>query len=261
VGYNAYLSHLELKNKNRELDESARFRSQLLQSITHGINTPLSTIQGYTKLSEMKFSSFINKNAALKDYLNKLHDATENMVQKSGLFLDLARLNRNGLQLNEQDVPLVDFVKLVEEFVKEEAKARSINLSVREEFNENISFKIDLVRIKSALNTIFLNALRYAPLNDNITLRFDTIDTYIQIKFEDHGPQIKSNNIPLIGCEFLPESLSNERIHFDDSLSVSFAVKFIHHIKGDLHIASSKKKTVHTIKIPLKEKRVYEKTA
>jgi signal transduction histidine kinase len=261
VGFHSYLSNIEIKKKNKELDESSRFRSQLLQSITHGFNTPLSTIQGFIKLVEMKFSSFIHGNTELEDYIKKLHEATENIICKSETYLDLARYNRNGLKLNEQESSILDFIQIVEKNILREAKSRNINIHLTQIISENISFMIDFKRIKNSVHTILLNALKYAPYNDNVHLRFMTTDTHLLIDFEDHGPVIKSKNVELIGSEFLPQSLNQERIHFDDDLSMSLAVKMIKFIQGDLTISSNNKLTIHTITIPLKEKKVYEKTA
>ena len=65
----------------------------------------------------------------------------------------------------------------------------------------------------------------------------------------------------MVGSEYLPTELSNERIQSEDSLSISLAVKIIRYLRGDLLITSNRKRTIHTITVPLTEKRIYEKTA
>jgi signal transduction histidine kinase len=252
IGLSAIMTHEELNKKKLELEQSATFRAQLLRSATHGMNTPLSTVKGYVKLLKLKFDKHLNKYPDIIEYMNRLDHATSDMAQKIHLYLDLARINRNALKFNPDEIFIHEFLEPVLERLDKEARARSVKLTVKntpEQMHTRIM--IDTPRFIFAIQTLCLNAICFSPANDQIRLSIDLINDKLQIEIEDHGPEIKKEHIDLIGSEYLPEELTTERIQFQNDLNMSLAVKLLRLSGGNITVNSCKTKTIHLISIPV----------
>jgi signal transduction histidine kinase len=251
IGVSALISKQDLEKANTELQKSSELRAQLLRSITHGLSTPLSTVKGYIKLILLKFSTFISEQPEAFNYLKKLEAAGEDMDEKIKMYLDIARMNRNDLKLEFSKASVAELVEPVFDALNKEAQTKNIKINVtgQDEFNKNIT--IDLRRYIFALKIILINALKYAPENDNVKLNINEINNHISISFEDHGKQISKENIPLIGKEFLSADLMKDRLHYGDSLPIALAVEIIRLGNGKMIVNSIKDKTLHTIELPL----------
>ncbi len=251
IGFSALLTHEELEEKNTELEKSASYRAQLLRSTTHGLNTPLSTIKGYLRLINLNCRSSIEKYPELNKYLIKLDLATEDMEEKVKIYLDIARINRDGLILETSQMRLNHFLEPLKQLLDKEATSRTVKLFTQEEFDNNKMINTDRKRFHFALKTVLLNALRFVPENDEVQLNLVTDNGNLEITFEDHGPVIKKAHIPLIGSEFLSTGYDSERIHYGNHMAMALAVKLLRLVKGELEVTSNKSRTIHKITLPL----------
>ncbi len=251
IGFGALLTHEELEKKNTELETSTSYRAQLLRSTTHGLNTPLSTIKGYLRLIDLNCRSSIEKYPELRKYLAKLDLATEDMEEKVKIYLDIARINRDGLVLETSQILLNQFLTPLKQLLSEEASSRTVKLFIQDKIDNNKMINTDRERFHFVLKTVLLNALRFVPENDNVQLNLLTDNGNLEITFEDHGPVIKKAHIPLIGSEFLATEYDSERIHYGNHMAMALAVKLLRLVKGELEITSNKLRTIHKITLPL----------
>jgi K+-sensing histidine kinase KdpD len=254
MGFNALHTQNELEVKNEQLEESASYRARLLRSITHGLNTPLSTILGYMHLLKIKSKSYIENNTDLNNYFKKLELATKDMEEQVKIYLDMARINRQGLIFNTNKMAVSDFLSPLKSLISTEAKTRLLNLNIEDETDGDKRICTDEARYHFALRTIFKNALRFAPANDKVIMKMAANNGHLEISLEDHGKQIKKNHIPLLGSEFLAPELSSERIHHNNHFAMALAVKLIRLVNGDIHISSNKTRTIHKIQLPMELK-------
>ncbi|MGD9897937.1 MAG: histidine kinase dimerization/phospho-acceptor domain-containing protein [Calditrichaceae bacterium] len=252
IGFSNLFLFDSLKQKNMELDQSTTYRLHLLRTITHGLRTPLSTIKGYTRLMSLKFNSFLKKDPGLINYMSKLDRGIDDMERHIFIYLDLARMNRNDLKFEMGEVSKEEFFTPIINFLNEEAAGRSTKLTVSgtESFPEKMF--VDIRRFYLSVQTICLNAVRFAPAGDDILMNFGVRNNSLLITFEDHGPRILDEHISLIGSEFLPSSLTEARIHFGNNLFMAWAVKVIRLAGGALEIESDNIRTVHKITLPIK---------
>lgn len=251
IGLSALMSKTKLEIANEDLKKSAALRAQLLRSITHGLKTPLSTIKGYVKLIQLKFLSLIKQQPELYKYIQKLDLATEDMDDKIKMYLDMARINRNDLNLEYKQVQALELIDSLYQQLLLEAKTKSININYLNDGLSNRHLTIDPARFGFVLKTIFINAMKYAPEQDNVILNASIVQNFLKVSFEEHGKPIKKEYIPLIGSEFLPAEVLNERMHYGDSMAMALAVKIIQLAGGELKIDSDKNKTVHVINLPI----------
>lgn len=252
LGLNLLSYQKELIKKNKELEKNLSFRTNLLRSITHGLNTPLSSITGYIKLFYLKFSNLIEKNSDLKNHIEKLDIAAESMDEKVKMYLDLARVNRHDLKLEEQEISLSKFIEYLFKNIEKDSRNRSLKIEKKNFILFDAFVSIDMKRLMFAIQNIFLNGMRYAPNGDKILFEVLFNNSHLILTCEDHGPLIRQQDIPYFDNEFLPESVSKERLHSSDSLAIALSVKIIEHTRGSVTIRSSEKRTIHTIEIPLK---------
>ncbi len=252
IGFSNLFLFDSLKQKNMELDQSTTYRLHLLRTITHGLRTPLSTIKGYSRLMSLKFNSLLKKDPGLINYMDKLDRGVDDMERHIFIYLDLARMNRNDLKFEMGEVSGEEFYSPVVKFLNDEAQGRSTKLIVSG--TENIPEKmfVDIRRFYLAVQTICLNAVRFAPAGDEILMNFAVRNKSLLITFEDHGPKILPEHIALVGSEFLPSSLTEARIHFGNNLFMAWAVKLIRLAGGLLEIESDSVRTVHKITLPIK---------
>jgi signal transduction histidine kinase len=251
IGMGALMLHNEMKKKNMELEESTKFRENLLRYITHGMRTPLSTLSGNMKLLKIKFYKEIKNTPGLHTHLKKTELAADDLSDKILMYLDLARINRDELQFEPEKIQLSMFIEAFNVFISREARNRHLRLTKNINVFNDPTIVIDIKRYSFALSTILLNAIRFSSEKDNIKLDIGLNSSRLVINCEDHGPEIKSENIPLFGSEFLPEDVSKERLHYGDNFAIALAAKLIRLAQGQIKIFSNKDYTIHKVELPL----------
>lgn len=156
-----------LKKALIELEEANRAKSEFLSRMSHDMRTPMNGIIGLTDIL------LKNPDISLevRNTLLEMKDAQELLLSLVNDVLDMQRIEKNKISLNEQFYPFMDIVKNIENCIK-------IQLD-----NKNIDFNISFKGIRPC--RIYVDKLRISQIFINILSN--------SIKFTSDGGRIQCN--------------------------------------------------------------------
>ncbi len=178
---------IELENTNRILEQMDRTKMRFIQVSAHELRTPMTLVQGYAQMAQLK----ANGNADMERYTKGMLEGTGRMVEIIDNMLDVSRIDSNLLEISpsETQIDLV-FEKIIKTF-KTAFEERKITFQPQE-----LSSLPVIHADKDLLYKVFYhvvgNAIKYTPDGGSITVSGRLIaenpkDPEIEIVVKDTG--------------------------------------------------------------------------
>ncbi|MDD1793422.1 ATP-binding protein [Enterovibrio makurazakiensis] len=170
---------------NESFNEMAEKISQLItsnrsltQAVAHDLRTPIFRIQWQAEILHEEATS-----PALKQKLASIIEDTEEMEQLVDALLYFAKVGRQDVPINKEDIPAQPFIAhLVERLPNPQ------NRQIDAKIDHDISFWADKTLLKRAIENVLVNALRYSV--SSVIVRCSQHAQIIKITIEDDGPGI-----------------------------------------------------------------------
>jgi len=184
----------------KELEDLDKLKNDFLSLAAHELRNPLSTIQGNAQMlqrllqgqawSSDKKQTAEQRTTQEMTLLERIVHQVSQMNKLIGELLDVARLRGEVFELQKQEK--VNIVSLVRQVIEQQqTKDREIELLAEE---EDIPVTLDQDRIEQVLNNILINAIRYSPVDQPITVRIGLraeSATEVVVAVQDRGPGIE----------------------------------------------------------------------
>ena len=186
-----------------EREKTIALYNTLLNSLSHELRTPISTIIGAidtVKENESKLSES-NKH----ELYNEIEIASFRLNRQVENLLNMSRLEAGVLKPKKDWCDVSELVYSVIKINKENAS----NHQVLFISNENLPlFRIDRGLTEQVLSNILHNALQYTPENSEITIQVIKREDSCQFIFSDNGPGVPKERISSIFDKFyrLPQT-------------------------------------------------------
>jgi len=192
------VEHFILQNENQEIHlfkESEKLHQTLLNSVSHEMRIPLTTIQGnIDALQNEKVQSDPSK---IKLIHQDLIESCQRLNQVIENLLDMNRLNSGFLNLKMEYIDAHELVKTVIELTKNKDHKIFIN-----NLAQNLIVFCDVKLIEHALLNLLLNAINYSPFNSEINIEIDKVENYFILRVKDQGQGIPEDKFDLIFNKF-----------------------------------------------------------
>ncbi|MBL4740728.1 MAG: PAS domain-containing sensor histidine kinase [Sneathiella sp.] len=147
---------LELALKTSEAASAAK--SAFLANMSHEFRTPLNAIIGFSSMLANSKGEFTA--SKVKEYASYTLDGGEHMLQLVNDLLDLAKIESNLLELQEQEFVLSELVQNVVKLVGGKAEENNCALSVT--IKNEIYLMGDHRRVKQVLLNLAYNAIKFS---------------------------------------------------------------------------------------------------
>jgi two-component system sensor histidine kinase KdpD len=179
------------------LRRSDKLRSALLNSVSHDLRTPLSTVLGSaTTLLEYRDSL---DDAAKVDLLTSIREEAERLNRYVGNLLDMTRLEGGGLDIRNDWVDVRDVLGAAADRVSRRMGGRRIS----RDFPAELAFvKADNTLLEQALVNILENAVAYSPDSSTIELAAYEDRNNVVISIEDEGRGIPTSELERVFEKF-----------------------------------------------------------
>jgi len=173
--------------------EIEQMKEDFFNMITHDLRSPLTAIDGYTKL----IYSMISKDEKLESYFNTIFSAIKKQNGMIDDILNYNKLKNKKLSLSLEKIKIEELVKIIISEHINVAKIKKIELSykISTKKEEIIADNLLLQRI---LSNIIGNALKFTPSNGKINIEINEDMENFLFSVEDTGPGIPKYKIPLI---------------------------------------------------------------
>ena len=197
---------LEQKDEVLRLKETSRFKTQILNTTAHELNTPLTPV---------RLQLHLLKTGALGQ-LNERHGKAIGIIDRNierlsflvNDILDVARLESGRIDIKRSPVDLAPIIdEALESFYE---TARRVGVELRLERGVGLVLDADKDRINQVIFNILGNALKFTPEGGEVVVRCLEADGAARIEVQDTGPGLDQEQIERL---FEPFSRVHDTTH------------------------------------------------
>lgn len=187
----------QLGRQRKAREKTLQLYNTLLNSLSHELKTPISTIIGAVdtlKMESDKLTDFTKSElySELELAGNRLHRQVNNLLSMSRLESDFFKLQLNWYDINE-------IIHTVIENNRKDSNAHNFIFNPKEPLP---LFKIDGPLIEQVLHNIVHNALQYTPAGSTITISADQKVNDLEIIISDNGSGFPKDKLHLVFDKF-----------------------------------------------------------
>lgn len=164
--------------------EGERLRTALLDSVTHALRTPLTSIKA--SVTNLLSNSSVT-NLQRQELLTIINEETDRLNRLVGEAGEMARLDAGEVELHLESRPIEDVINAALNQCKLTLGARVVHVQVPPGL-PNVS--VDLVRAREALVHLIENANQYSPADRPITITAEAAPDFIVTSVADRGAGI-----------------------------------------------------------------------
>lgn len=184
-------NHIELAESRKTILDMVRSRDKLYSIIAHDIRSPLSGILQTIDAIDQGFF-----NPASEDFREIIHHLRIRTHETSTLLSSLLQWTRLKTDNMIVDFNLVDFQSVVLSCVQLlSANASEKKISIETVFSDDTIAWCDEVSVHTIIRNLLSNAIKFTDEKGVITIRTETIDTFIIISVTDTGVGMSKDTI------------------------------------------------------------------
>ncbi|NLM10489.1 MAG: HAMP domain-containing protein [Clostridiaceae bacterium] len=206
-------------------------QNQFVSDASHELRTPISVIQGYTRMLERWGK---DDPEVLTEAIDAIAKETDNMKELVEKLLFIARNDKDTLSLNKGKFSLSD---MMEELVKETRMVNKHHI-IEDSIEKNIDIIGDRNRIKQAMRIFTDNAQKYTEPGKKIEISLKKEENQAVMTVKDSGCGIDINDIHNIFDRFYRADQSRDRNKGGHGLGLSIARIIILRHGGKIRVKS-----------------------
>ncbi len=213
-------------------DEREARRNEFISMVVHELKTPLSSLKGYAQLLSRR-----NKRAGDEQAAQLANKIDQQATRLAGLIedlLDISRIEGGKLQLRESEF---NFDELINEVVENVQLTTEHHTLIKEGAVEKIVCA-DRERIGQVLTNLLTNAIKYAPLSENILVKLSSDAQGVTTCVQDSGPGIPKEQQAAIFEPFYRVERPNQRNVAGLGLGLAISADLIKRHRGRLWVES-----------------------
>ena len=163
-GANAQLTErqAEIAEKNLQLEEASRMKSEFLSNMSHELRTPLNAIIGFSEV--LKDGMFGELTARQKEYVTEVFNSGQHLLSLINDILDLSKVEAGMMILELNEIALNDFFDNTLGIVRERALKSQVQLEFSPCSNppEGGRLYADARKMKQIVYNMLSNAVKFS---------------------------------------------------------------------------------------------------
>lgn len=228
----------DLQQAKEEAEESDRLKSAFLTNMSHEIRTPMNAIVGFSDILKDSDLSEEEQN----DYINRIHLNSNKLLGLIDEIVDLARLESNELQFQEEWVEVNAFVNALDLEANEliNAKGKQNDLRVEKQLakQEAVYIYTDKSRLQQVMRNLVQNSIKFTP-KGSITLGYKVDGTMIEFFVEDTGMGIEKDKQEIIFQRFRQVDGSHTRKFGGTGLGLALVKELLEKMGSRIQLEST----------------------
>ncbi|HEU4342206.1 MAG TPA: ATP-binding protein [Candidatus Binatia bacterium] len=238
----------EIQEKNDQLENANRHKSQFLANVSHELRTPLNSIIGFTRLVLRKTEGQIEK--LQNENLQKVLISSEHLLNLINGLLDLAKIEAGRMEVYAETFNLNDIIRVAISTVEPLLKNGRVRLVA--EVDPNIPpLKTDRDKLKQVVLNLLSNSVKFTEAGQ-IKIAATRNDGRLTLTVSDTGIGMKKEVLDYIFDEFRQADMSSTRRYGGTGLGLAIVKKFIELMGGEIKVESEVGKgSTFTITLPI----------
>jgi signal transduction histidine kinase len=232
------------ETKSRELEN---MKVDFVSMAAHELRTPLSTVRGYLEL--LSFHSDGDANRMLR-YATQARRSAEELASLISNLLDVSRIERGTLVLNMDKVDLVSTIRQSIQNLRFNAEAKQTTLTYNGA-DQGQYIIADAIAIQEVIDNLIDNAIKYTPMNGQVTVTLMKQGASHVIAVTDTGAGIPANALPYLFTKFYRVHGGLESGSTGTGLGLFISKSIIERHSGTITVASNEGKgSTFTVTLP-----------
>ena len=200
----------------KQAEEASRMKDDFLATVSHELRTPLNAILGW--------SVILRRNPADADTAAQAIETIERnaraQTQLIEDLLDVSRIITGRMRLDVQPVEVPLVIQATVDAIRPAAEAKEIGLQVVLDSRVG-PVSCDPGRLQQIIWNLLSNAVKFTPKGGRVEIRFEQIDSHVEITVSDTGKGISPEFIPYVFDRFRQGDSSFNRVHGGLGLGLS----------------------------------------
>ena len=230
-----------------EAEAANRVKDEFLATLSHELRTPLNAILGWLQLLQQGQLSSEQTTQAL-DVIQRNAQAQNQLIQD---LLDVSRIIQGKMQIVLAPCSLPKAITAAIETVRPAAELKNIQLQTHiEHSTDRVNGDID--RLQQVLWNLLSNAVRFTPIEGQVTISLTYQDDHACIQITDNGEGIAKEQLPHLFERFRQVDSSSTRTHGGLGLGLAIVRNLVELHGGSVSATSPGlgQGATFTIKIP-----------
>ena len=160
---------VRLREVTQRAIAATRAKSKQLADVSHELRTPLNAIIGFADIMQKEpYGPLGHEN--YREFTKDIRKSGEHLLSLINDILDLSRIESGQLELREETVDLSDVIGSVQSVVKEQARAKGVNIEAYVPIGMPF-VQGDERRIKQILLNLLSNAVKFSEDGARVTIK------------------------------------------------------------------------------------------
>jgi two-component system sensor histidine kinase ResE len=229
----AYVAVIRDTTREQEIEQMKR---DFLSVVTHELKTPLTSIEGYTKLLLMgKGGGLSDKQKAMAQTISTQTLTLKEMIQN---LLDITRLEGSNLPINPVIIDPAEAVTIAGESIRGAMTTRNLNLEIDPADTGDARIKADPFRLQQVIGNLLSNAMKFTPEKGTIRLRAGRRGAQIFMQVADTGRGIPEESIPHLFDKFYQVAQGDTRVAGGAGLGLFICRQLVEAQGGRIEVTS-----------------------
>jgi signal transduction histidine kinase len=222
-----------INNLAEELQNYRDTRQEFFANISHELRTPITYLEGYSKVIKDRLYSTDEER---DQYLDVLHQEAKRLQHLVDDLFELSKMEEGKVSLS---LEWIDLAEVIDNAVqKVQLKASDKGLVLRASLNRSTAWVHgDGLRMEQVILNLLENSVRYTEQGE-VSITLSQTDSYIFVAVKDTGIGISEEELPYIFERFYRVEKSRSRQHGGTGLGLSIAKKLIELQGGEISVSS-----------------------
>jgi PAS domain S-box-containing protein len=226
--------------------QAERFRTELIQMVSHDLRTPLTSIRGTIELLLMSNAVQTKENQNLLQIADR---SAERMVTLINDLLDIEKMEAGMLQLDRHEVELSEVLTNAAQSMTYKSEQKKVAINVVE---TSLRVNADSDRLIQILVNLIANAIKFSSAGTTITLNAIAVNGSAVIGVQDQGRGIPAELIPTIFDRFQQVRASDSKKDHGSGLGLAICKALVELHGGTISVESQVGKgSIFKITLPM----------